>query len=375
MISSKKRKLGVVIIAVAALLGIIGYRIYVNTTANKLRAEQMSQVKAIAVQVGTVGRRDMQPLMVFSGSLEPIWSADISAKGDGRLNTLTVNEGDMVQAGAVVGTLDTNELGAQLVQAQGNVMGAQASLEQAELDYRRYSALAAQGAISAQVLDNARTKRDLAAGQVRAAEGALMQTQEKYNNSNIIVTRAGVVTKRYLQAGTFARAGSPILAVADVSTLLAKATVGEGQIGELAVGAPVSVKIDALAGQSYAGTIVRISPTAALPARTFTADIAIPNENGLLKVGMFAKVEIPLQTRTAVLAIPESALVMREDQKTVFVVLPEHQVQQRVIKTGFTGEGWAELLEGVNEGETIVLAGQNKIRDGATVTPLKDGGS
>lgn len=369
-----KKKLAIVLAVVVALSGLIGYRIYTNVTAGKARASQMSQVKAAAVQVAQVGRKDITPKVVFSGSLEPAWSTDVSAKVDGRINTLVVNEGDIVKAGTVIATLDTNELSAQVIQAQGNLAASMSSLEQAQMDYHRYSTLAEQGAVSAQMLDNARTKRDLAAGQVKAAEGSLALVQEKLNNANVVVPRDGIVTKRFMQAGAFTRAGTAIVTVADVSTLLAKATVGEAQVADLAIGSTVKVTVDALNGKELNGAITRISPVAALPARTFTAEISVPNQDGILKAGMFAKVELATKVHPNAIAIPESALVLREDQKTIFVVGSDNKVQQRLLKLGYVGDGWAEVLEGLSEGETIVVAGQNKVKDGAAVTPVKDGG-
>lgn len=374
MLLKNKKKLSIILAVVIALSGIIGYRIYANIAANKARAGKMAQTKAVAVQVAQVSRRDISPTVDFSANLEPLWSADISSKVDGRINTLTVNEGDIVQGNAVIATLDTNDLQAQVIQAQGNLMAAQSNLEQAELDYNRYAALASQGAVSQQMLDNARTRRDAAAGQVRAVQGALSLVQEKYNNANIIVPREGIVTKRYLQAGTFTKAGSPIITIADTSTLLAKATIGESQISGLSLGSPVIVKVDALNNQQFNGTITRISPAATLPSRTFTAEISIPNQQSLLRAGMFARVQIPIQVHSGVLAVPESALVLREDQKTVFVVGTDNKVQQKVLTLGYVGNGWAEVLAGINDGDTIVIAGQNKIRDGVEVAPTEDGG-
>lgn len=371
---TNKKKMAIVLAIVVTLTGVVGYRIYQNIAASKARAGNM-QAKAATVQVAQVGRQDIIPKVEYSGSLEPVWSADVSAKVDGRVNTLTVSEGDLVKAGTVIATLDTSELAAQVLQAQGNLIAAQSGLEQAELDYNRYAVLAEKGAIAAQMLDGARTKRDLSLGQVRAAEGSLALVQEKLNNANVLAPREGVVTKRYLQAGAYTRAGSAIVTVADVSSLLAKATVGEAQVADLAVGTPVIVTINALNGQEFTGTIARVSPVAALPARTFTAEIIVPNESGMLKAGMFAKVELETRTHPKVITVPESALVMREDQKTVFVVSADNKIQQRLIKPGYIGDGLVEVLEGLTDGETIVVDGQNKVKDGAAVSPVKDGGN
>ena len=369
----KNKKLAIALAIVITLTGVVGLRIYQNVAASKARAGNM-QSKAATVQVAQVGRQDVVPKAEYTGSLEPVWSTDVSAKVDGRINTMNVSEGDIVKAGAVLATLDTSELAAQVLQAEGNLIAAQSGLEQAELDYNRYVALADKGAIAAQTLDGARTKRDLSLGQVRAAEGSLALVREKLNNANVLAPRDGVIIKRYLQAGAYTRAGSAIVTVADLSGLLAKATVGEAQVADLAVGTPVKVTISALGGQEITGTVARVSPVATLPARTFTAEIVVPNESGIIKAGMFAKVELATRTHPNVITIPESALVMREDQKTVFVVTADNRIQQRLIKPGYIGAGLVEVLEGVNEGETIVVDGQNKVKDGAVVSPVKDGG-
>lgn len=367
MVADKKKAYGIVLIIVAILVGIIGYRIYANLAANKERAGRMSQGRAVAVEIGTVAKQDITPVLSFSANLEPVWSAEISAKVDGRIDKLYVDEGDFVTAGMVIAVLDTNELEAQVVQAQGSLFSSRASLEQAELDLNRTEALAQQGAISVQALDTARIKRDLALGQVQSSEGNLALLQARLDNAKVVAPRTGIVVKRQLQAGFYAKAGAPIVTIADISSLLAKATISEGQITELTMGTPVKIKINALNGKEFNGIITRISPAAALPARTFTAEITIPNTENLLKSGMFAKVEIPGLVHIGAAVVPESALVMREDQKTIYIVTADNKAQQKLLKLGYVANGLAEVLDGVKIGDKIVVEGQNKIKDGSSL--------
>lgn len=371
----KKITIYIFIAITIILVSIISYRIYSNLAASKQRAAKMSQGQVISVEVATVGRHDINPILTFSANLEPVWVADISSKVDGRIAVLNVDEGDFVSGGAVIAVLDTDELYAQVVQAEGNLLSSQANLEQAELELKRTKSLAAQGALSVQALDNARTKRDLYAGQVRSAVGNLNLLRVRLDNANIYAPRDGIVVKRYVQSGVYTKAGTPIISLANVSLLLAKATVGEAQITQVAVGTKVKVKIEALGNKEFSGVITRISPAATIPMRTFTAEITIDNAAGTLKSGMFAKVDVPGQVHKAVIAIPETALVMREDQKAVYVVTNENKVQQRILKLGFVGNGWAEVIEGLQEGELIVVGGQNKLKDGSTIKASpKEGG-
>ncbi|MBP2645400.1 MAG: efflux transporter, family, subunit [Firmicutes bacterium] len=364
---AKSKAMKWVIIIAVVLIGIIGYRIYANLAANKERAARVTAGSATTVELGHVTRQDIRPVQTFSANLEPLWSADISSKVDGRIDRLYVDEGDYVSAGAVIATLDTAELAAQVAQSEGSKYSALANLEQAEMDLRRNSALAEQGAVSQQALDTARIKRDLAVGQLRTAEGALAQLRERLNNAQVEVPRNGIVTKRYLQSGYYAKTGSAIITLADTTSLLVKATIGEAQLMDVTVGSQAVVTINALGGQQFTGTVTRISPAATLPARSFTAEITVINPEGKLKPGMFAKADVPGQVHANALVVPEGALVLKEDQKTVFVVMPDHRVQQKLIKLGYVGGGWAEVLDGLQEGDMIVVAGHNKLKDGASV--------
>ena len=349
------------------MIGVIAYKIYANIAIGKERAARALAGRTVTVEAGTVGRRDLAPVFTFSANLEAVWSTDVSTKADGRIDKLFVEEGDRVTAGMVLARLDMNELAAQVMQAEGQVLQAQATLEQNELNFQRMSALYKQNAVSAQTLDSARTQRDLAMGGLQAAQGNFLLLKARLDNANILSPLNGVVIRRHVQAGAFSKSGIAIFTVADTSTLLAKAVVGEAQITELALGKAVSVKVDALKGQEFKGTITRLSPAAAVPTRTFTAEVSIPNPDDLIKVGMFANAAVVGQQRQNVLAVPESALVMREDQKTVFVATEENRVVQKVLKLGEAAGGWVEVLSGLKEGERIVIAGQHKLKDGASI--------
>jgi len=364
----RNRKTIAIIAIVVVFAGIIGYRIYANYAANKERAAKVTEGRAVTVEVGHVTRQDVQPVLSFSANLEPLWSADISSKVDGRIENLYVDEGDFVEAGTVIAVLDTSELAAQVAQAEGTRYSALATLEQAELDLKRSSILAAQGAVSQQTLDTARIKRDLAVGQLNTADGSLTQLRARLNSARVEVPRSGIVTKRYLQSGYYTKTGTAIVTVSDVTSLLVKATVGEAQLTQIAVGSSAKVNVNALGGQQFSGVVTRISPVATLPARSFTAEITVANPDGRLKSGMFAKADVPGQVHKNALVVPEGALVLREDQQTVFVVTADNKVQQKVLKLGYIGGGWAEVLEGVQEGESIVVAGHNKLKDGASIT-------
>jgi len=352
---------------VILLIAFIAFKIVTNLAREKERATRALAGRTVTVEAAVVGRRDLKPAFSFSANLEALWASEVSSKADGRIERLFVDEGDAVTAGMTLARLDVNELAAQVMQAEGQVLQARATLEQHELNFQRMDTLYKQNAISAQTLDSARTQRDLALGGLQSAQGNSLLLKARLENANIVSPLNGIVIKRHVQAGTFSKAGIAIFTVADITTLLAKALVGEAQINELAVGTPVKITVSALRDHEFKGIVSRLSPAASLPTRTFTAEVSIPNPNNALKVGMYANAEIGGQIRNRVLAIPEGALVMREDQKTVFVVREGNTVMQRVLQLGDAAGGWVEVREGLQEGDRIVVTGQHKLKDGTTI--------
>jgi RND family efflux transporter MFP subunit len=371
-----KRKL-MAAAAGALILAIIAFRIYANMAANRERAARVFQGAATPVEVAQVKRQDITPTLVFSASLEPVWSADLSPKLDSRLDQLFVDEGDVVKAGQLVAQMDVLELSAQAFQLEGLLYEALSEQSDAAIEYERNQKLYEQNAISKRELDNSRFRRDMTMGRHAAAQGALKVLRERIDAAAIRPPRDGVVTRRYIYAGYYVKSGSPIVSVADTATLLAQADISEGRIADVYMDAQVEVGVAAYNDRTFNGRVSRISPMAAQPARTFKTELSIPNAAGELKAGMFARVSIKGKLKKDAVVIPQSAIVMREDQQTVYIVNDEEVVQQILLETGAVENGVVEVLKGLSGGERIVTGGQNKLRQGSRIMaePADGGGS
>lgn len=367
MQNKNKRIIWIVVLVILLIGSFIGFRIYNNLNTAKQKAAAITKGRVVTVEVMPAFRKNITPVIVLSASLEPIWYSDISPKIDGRIGSLMTDEGQVVYAGQVIASIENAEFAAQVSQAQGIAYATRADLAQARSDLDRYERLYAQGAISVQQYEAMRTKVTSLEGQLRANEGNIGYSETRLSNTNVITPHAGTVIKRYLQAGDYAKAGTAIFNIADLSTLVAKATVGENQINQVTLGSPAKVVIDALNGREYSGTVTKVSPAAIVPAHTFSMEVSLDNAEGILRSGMFAKVVISGKERQQAIVVPESSLVLFEDQRTVFVLVGD-QVQQRKLKLGYVGDGWAEVLEGLRPGDMIVVAGQNITRDGSKVT-------
>ena len=371
-VNLQNRKVKIVIGLLLAVCVIIGYRIYSNIQADRARAAKMSQSRSIAVVTAHPVRRTIVPQMHFSGSLDPEWQAQVAAKVDGRLEKVYVHEGDRVEKGQVLAILEQMDTDANLLSAKGSFLDAQTSLRKAETDLARYEKLYATGAVSQQVVDDYRFARDNAAAKLEAARGSLQGMESKAAGTVVTAPADGIVSKRFYQEGYYAKAGTPLFAIADISMLKTTIHIPEGQVTGVKVGNEADIALPAYPGKKLVGKITRIAPVADLPAHTFAAEVSVDNSEGLL-AGVYANVSLIGEPREQVLTIPMHAIVMRDDQQTVFVADAQGVVQRRVLALGYSDDKVAEVLSGLDEKDTIVVEGHNKLREGSRINLEKAG--
>lgn len=368
----QNRKVKIVVGLLVAVCAIVGYRIYSNIQADRARAAKMSQSRSVAVVTAKPVRQTIVPKLHFSGSLDPEWQAEVASKVDGRLQKVYVREGDRVEKGQVLAVLEQVDTDADLMNAKGSFLDAETNLRKAETDLARYEKLYATGAVSQQVVDDYRFARDNAAAKLQAASGNLQSMESKSAATVVTAPENGIVAKRYYQEGYYAKAGTPLFAIADISMLKTTIHIPEGQVTGVKVGNEADITLPAYPGKKLVGKITRIAPVADLPAHTFAAEVSVDNSEGLL-AGVYANVSLIGEARENVLTIPMHAVVMRDDQQTVFVADDKGVVQRRVLSIGYSDDKLAEVLSGLTEQDTIVTEGHNKLREGSKINLEKAG--
>ncbi len=354
------------------LVVVVAYRIFDNIKTDRERAERITRGREVVVETGFPERVRIMPELKFSGSLDPEWQAEVAPKIDGRVEKVLVKEGDRVVKGQVLAILEQEDTDAELLQARGDYMDAETNLRKAERLLHRYEKLFKHGAVSEQAVDDFRFARDNAAAQLEAARGTLRAKESAYAGTSVVAPADGIVAKRYHQEGYYAKAGTPLFAIADISTLKTVINIPEGQIAGVAVGNEAQIILPAFANRKIVGKVTSIAPVADLPAHTFSTEISVDNPEGLL-AGVFATVVLNAEPRENVLTIPPHAIVMRDDQKTVYVVDADGTVKRRVLSVGYFNEDIVEIVDGVKDGERIVTGGQNKLREGSKIKVDKAG--
>jgi RND family efflux transporter MFP subunit len=233
-------------------------------------------------------------------------------------------------------------------------------LDQAEaaVEAARQQLLLAQNPFTPQDLESARA-------QVAQAQAALQLAQAQLGEAFIQAPLDGVVSERFLSLGAMAGPTAPILTLVSSQTEVVF-SAEESVMGQLAVGQPVSITVSAYPEQVFAGQVSSIAPTVDPRTRTFKVKVSPQDPGGRLKPGMFARVDLGPGGQQIALRIPSQALIKRGEETFVFVVA-EGRARLHKVKVSAREGGEAVVLEGLSEGDRVVIEGQGSLKDGDPV--------
>lgn len=342
------------------------------------------RVVAVAVEPVQVG--DLENRVTITGKVAAAAEVNVVPKVPGKVAAVPVQVGDRVKAGQVLVRLEATEIAAQVRQAEAALELARAGAGQAEANYRnarenleRIEKLFQEGAVSQQQLDLARTQfavaesqyRGAGSGQVRQAQAAVELARANLANTVITSPIAGLVATRNVDPGEMAAPGVPVVTVVDLDTVVVEGSLSESQVNRISVGQEALVTIRALGERGFTGRVVTLSPVAGL-SRAFPVKIEIANRDHLIKPGMVAEATLATEKRAGVMLVPREALLEVNGQKVVYV-LDGEVARERPVKVGLVGRARAEVLEGLQAGQEVVVVGQESLRDGTRVQPERRG--
>lgn len=287
------------------------------------------------------------------GSLRSNESVVIRPEVSGRVAQIGFRDGQAVQRGQLLFALDSSVNEAEVAQARAELELAQASLKRTE-DLARKSF----------VSDSA---QDQAASNVRVLEARLKLAQARLAKMRITAPFDGVVGIRSVSVGDYVKDGTDLVNIEDVRNLKVDFRLPERFFKQLKVGLPVQVVADALADETYDGTVEAINPRVDASGRSLEMRARLANPGQRLKPGMFARVRVIIGSRADALLVPEESVVPLGDDFFVFRVV-DNQAERVLVKLGIRRNAQVELLEGVKPGDVIVVSGQLRLaRDGMPV--------
>lgn len=320
-------------------------------------AEKGGAPKSLPVRAGSVRTGTISEEVGAVGTLLANESVMLRPELDGRIAGIHFTEGQAVRKGEKLVTLDASEVQARLKAADAEVNLNRGRLKRAE-------ELHGKNFISAQALDEAR--ETLSQSLARQAEA-----KARLDKMAIIAPFDGVVGLRQASPGAYVKAGQDIARLEGIGTLKADFRIPERYLRKLRLQQAVQVGVDAFPGESFKGAIYAIEPAVDEQTRTVLVRARVPNPGVRLRPGMFARVNLVLDTRENALIVPEQALVPRGTERFVFRIADGKAVMTKV-EIGIRRPGEVEIVNGLAAGETIVVDGQLRLRDGAPVAVLSE---
>jgi membrane fusion protein, multidrug efflux system len=316
-------------------------------------------VPTISAETTRVTRTTLIEALAVRGSVAALPNEDVkvSALVAGRVNAVTVAEGDSVRRGQVIAELDRQPMDDQRRQAAAAVEQAKAQLENARLNLQRNQQLFERGIAAGKEVEDARAQMAAAQAAVDTASAALSTADRNVERAAVRSPIAGQVVKRMVSVGeqVDGTAAQPIAEIANLDRVELAANVPSEQLSRIKPGQAATVTSDAFPGRVFAGSVLAIAPAVDAATNAGLVRIRIANAERALKVGMFAECQVALGERPNVLTVPPSAVVKTDEQAAVYV-LSGDTAQRTMVKVGLEQPTAVEILSGLKEGDTVLIS-------------------
>lgn len=305
-------------------------------------------------------------LLTAVGSLVAVHQVDVSADVNGRVTEIKFEPGSHVDAGTpLVQLFDAPD--------QGDLANYKAQATVAQLSLDRAKQLAARQFGPQATVDTAQAAYDQAMAGIAKTEALISQKLVR-------APFAGDLGVRKVELGQYLTAGTAIVSLTDLSELWANFTVTEKDSGNLKVGQPVRLKVDAYPGRTFDGKITTIEPQIATDTRNIRVQATVANPEKILKPGMFVTTTVVLPDKPAVITVPETAVDYTLYGDSVFVITEKKgedgktslSAVRTFVQTGNRVDGRAEIVKGLKPGDKVVAVGQLKLQSGAAVSISTD---
>jgi membrane fusion protein (multidrug efflux system) len=320
--------------------------------------KQQGGARAITVEVADAKNLKTTADIRAIGSLQSDESVVIAPEVAGRIAEINFIEGRPVKKDDVLVRLDTALANAEVADAQARLTLAQANNERART-------LSRTGAVTGK-------SRDEAVANYQTSLAALELAKTRLSKLELRAPYDGVAGLRGVSAGAFVNVGTPIANVEKVDVLKVDFKIPEVHLGDVKTGQRIELTVDAYPGRTFEGEIYALNPAVDVNGRALQLRARLANPDQVLKPGLFARILIKGTTEREVVMIPEAAVLPRGQETFVFVVDGNKAVERKV-KLGQRANAQVEVVEGLTPPATIVTAGQQKLRDGATIEIVPNG--
>jgi membrane fusion protein (multidrug efflux system) len=351
-----KRMLIMLGLALVLFGGIFGYKSFVNRMIQD--AFNSMGPETVTITSSTARLVQWVPQLEVVGTFQALQGADLSLEVGGLVRDISFENGQRVEAGQKLLSLDTEVVQAELEQFE-------ATLRLAEMELERQQSLYAQRSISEAVLDRAMTEVDQARAAVAARQAMMSQRILRAPFSG----RLGI---RQVNPGQFLSPGTPVVSLQSLDPIYFEFTVPQRQLRQISVGAALNARSDAFPDIGFAGQINAIEPRINESTRSARVQATFENADQVLQPGMFAHADIDLGEPTRHLVVPRTAIRASTYGDSVFVIEDAEdgdglRVSQRFVQTGLSRGDLITVVDGLEDGDRVASSGLLKLRNGTPV--------
>lgn len=317
------------------------------------KEEQPVKADSVKVTLQTIETASRNQSLTYSGTIEADNTAQVGFAIPGTIDNVAVQEGQHVQKGQLLASIDATEY-------KNALDIANAGLAQAEDLYNRLDGLYKKGSLPAKDYIDIKTK-------VTQAKANKTIDAKHIADSRLYAPLSGIITAKMIERGSTAAPGIPAFTIIKTDRVYAKVSVPESEIGSLKTGIKASILIPTL-NETVTGIINIINPLADPVSKTYSVKIMLNNGNGRLLPGMIANVSINTGKTSHVIVIPATAVVRDADDLTyVFVAQGQKAIRKRITASGITGANELLISDGLQVGDKIIIAGQTRLKDGSSI--------
>jgi len=370
------------------------------------------------VEVAEVITGNIENYISYSSRVKPAQEIMVLPKVPGKVEKINFDLGDKVKKGQVLFEMDKTDALLQLNQAASAVEMAELNLKimsgtayeqqiiqlksavaSAEINYNdaktnleiiktlyeagaeskfNYDRAMSQVELAKQQYETAKANLELIeqkshAESVETAQAQLNQAKAAYDiaknavdNMSVISPISGIVSAMNVKVGEYVSTAAPSFIIIDDSSYIIEVDVNEDVIGKIHIGDKVKVSIGSISDEILSGTITAAAPSADKAKQTFLVKITLDNPPSIIKGGMFAQVQFVIDRAENCILVPLASVIEEEGKKYVFIVNNDKAIKKEVV-TGIFDDKEIQILEGLNEGDKVVVKGQDFLKDGSTV--------
>lgn len=366
---------------------ILGFLIIMGLFSACSKSEgENNESEAVPVEVSVVKLGTVSQLLTYSGDIHAEYEVKVFSKIPDRIERFFVDEGDHIKKGQVIARITATTIEQGVRQAEAALVAARAQEANLKVEYDRAKRLFSENAMSKQQYDAIQTQYEAAKAQTEQTQAGLISVKSQLKDAELTAPISGIIGQRFYEEGDMASPGMPVVSIVQMEKVKIVFNVTEEDLGKLAIGQEATIKVRSYIDQTFSGKVQKISPVLDPQTRMAKVEVLIDNPEYLLKPGMYAEVSVTTGLLSDVIVVPRYVSI---ESTTLEKVNGEDQVQKNyyvyTVKNGHAKQKKLDIRyvnhksiavnRGVAIGDTLVVVGQNNLRDGLPVSIISDRGT